>query len=103
MKGIKNFSISASNFHNNNKPVKALNNESSLLLKPLENFKLLVNQFNNASPKDNTDPENVVQSKYYDIDELQNMKIPNKDKSLTLFHINACSLSAELMPGPQNE
>ena len=53
-----------------------------------------MNQFNNnAAPEDNTDPENVVQSKYYDIDELQTMKIPNKDKSLALFHINACSLN----------
>ena len=63
-------------------------------MKPSENFKLLVNQFNNnASPEDNTDPENVVQSKYYDIDELQTTKIPNKDKSLALFHINVCSLN----------
>ena len=82
-----------SNFHNNNKPVKTLNNKSSLLLKPSENLKLLVNQFNNASPEDNTDPENVLQSKYYDTDELQNMEIPNKVKPLALFHINACSLN----------
>ena len=59
-----------SNFHNNIKPVKTLNNESSLLLKPSKNFRLLVNQFNITFPKDNTDLENVVQSKYYDIDEL---------------------------------
>ena len=57
-----------------------LNNESYLSLKPSEKLKLLVNQFNNASPVDNNDPENVVQSKYYNIDELQNMKMPSKDK-----------------------
>ena len=62
-------------------------------MKPSENLKLLVNQFNNVSPEDNNDPENVVPSTYYDIDELQNMKIPKKDKSLALFHINACSLN----------
>ena len=39
------------------------------------------------------DPEDVVQSKYYHLDELQTMKIPNEDKSLTLFHINPCSLN----------
>ena len=44
-----------------------------------------MNQLSNASPEDNTDLENAVQSKYYSIDELQNMKIPNKDKSLA-FH-----------------
>ena len=55
-------------------------------MKPSENLKLLVNQCkNNASPEDNTDPEDVVQSKYYDIDELQIMKIPNEDKSLEII------------------
>ena len=39
------------------------------------------------------DPENTVSSKYYDIEELQNLKITNKSKSISLFHINACSLS----------
>ena len=65
-------------------------------MKPSENLKLLVNQFNNnASPEDQTDPENVVQSKCYDTDELQTIKIPNKDMSLALFHINACSLNKD--------
>ena len=87
-----------SKFPNNNKPGKTLNNDGSFLLKPLENLKLLVNQFNNnAFPEDNTDPENVFQSTYYDIDELQTMKIPNKDVSLALFHINAFSLNKILM------
>ena len=53
-----------------------------------------MNQFNNStSPENNTDPEDVVQSKYYDTDELQTMKIPNEDKSLAFFQINACSLN----------
>ena len=64
-----------SNFNSNNKPVKTLNNASSSLLKPSENLMPLVNQFNNASPEDNTDPENVVQFKYYDTNKLQNIKI----------------------------
>ena len=55
-----------------------------------------MNQSNNASPEDDTDPGNVVQSKYYDIDELENMKVPIKDKSLALFHINTCSLNKNL-------
>ena len=79
MKSNKNFSMCVSNFHNKNKPVKILNNKSSLLLEPSKNSKLLVNQFNNTSPEDNSNPENVVQSKYHDIDELQNMKISNND------------------------
>ena len=49
-----------------------------------------------SPPPDDTnsdDPENTVSSKYYDTEELQNLKITNKSKSLSLFHINACSLS----------
>ena len=40
----------------------------------------------------NTSQENVVSSKYYDIDQIQTLKFPNKQKSLALFH-NACSLN----------
>ena len=32
-----------------------------------------------------------ISSKYYDIDEIHYVEIPNKNKSLSLFHINACS------------
>ena len=39
------------------------------------------------------DPESTVLSKYYDIEELQNLKITSKSRSLPLFHINACSPS----------
>ena len=87
-----------SNFYDSNNKSKNIDdNDSSLLLKPSEHLKHLVNQFHNmSSPADdiNTDdPENTVSSKYYDVDELQNLKITNKSKSLSLFHINSCSLS----------
>ena len=32
-------------------------------------------------------------SKYYDIDQIQTLKFPNKHKYLALFHIKACSLN----------
>ena len=35
----------------------------------------------------------MIQSKYYDIDELHQLKISNKEKSLSFFHINSCSLN----------
>ena len=75
--------------------LKELENDhnSSLLLKPSPNLELLVNQFNNATPENNNDPEKISTSKYYDIDEMHNLKIPHKNKSLSLFHINACSLN----------
>ena len=91
----KNF---ISNFHDNNSKSKNIDDKNSpLLLKPSEHLKRLVNQFNNmsSSPDHNNsdDPENTVSSKYYDTEELQNLKITNRSKSLSLFHINACSLS----------
>ena len=62
-------------------------------LKPPSDLTLLYNQFNNTSPEKHNDPENVVNSKYYDIDQIQTLQFPNKQKSLALFHINACSLN----------
>ena len=35
-------------------------------------------------PENNNDPEN-------DTDEMPNIEMPNKNKSLSQFHINACS------------
>ena len=64
-----------------------------LSLKRPSDLALLYNQFNNTSPEKNNDSENVVNSKYYDIDQIQTLKFPNKHKSLALFHINACSLN----------
>ena len=66
---------------------------SSLSLKPSSNLELLVNQFNNATPESSNDPEKISSSKYYDIVEMHNIEIPHKNKSLSLFHINGCSLN----------
>ena len=75
--------------------LKELRNDhdSSLLPKSPPNLELLVNQFNNANPENNNDPENISPSKYYDIDETHNIKTPHKNKSLSPFHINACFLN----------
>ena len=67
--------------------------DSSLLLKPSSNLKLLVNQFKNATQENGIDPEKIASSKYYDIDEMPNIEIPHKNIPLSLFRINACSLS----------
>ena len=79
--------------NNNDNNNESKNSNSSLILKPPPDLALLFNQFNNAIPENNNDPENVIQSKYYDIDELQQLKIPNKEKSFSFFHINSCSLN----------
>ena len=54
------------------KALKSAEN-SSLLLKPTPNLKLLVNHCNNTTPENNNDPENIISSKHYDIDEMHNV------------------------------
>ena len=68
-------------------------NESLLSLKPPSDLDLLYNPLITVLQKKNNDSVNVVNSKYYDIDQIQTLKFPNKHKSLALFHINACSLN----------
>ena len=41
----------------------------------------------------NDDPDNVVNSKYYSKHQMQSLKIANKNKSLSMLHINTCSLN----------
>ena len=67
--------------------------DSSLSLKPSSNLELLINQFNNATPENSDGPEKISSSKYYDTEEMHNIEIPYKNISLSLFHINACSLN----------
>ena len=77
-----------------NNDVDATNiNSTSLVLKPSANLSLLFNQFNNFYPEQKNEPENVVNSNYYDTDQFQTLKFHEKNKSLSLFHIHACSLS----------
>ena len=68
------------------------NKNSSLLLNPSPKLTHLVNQFNNDTIDNNNVADNFIHSKYFDIDEIQKLKIPNTEKCLSLFHINACSL-----------
>ena len=51
---------------------------SSIHLAPPPILAILFNQFNNTSPEQNVDPENVVNSRYFDIDEIQALKLHDK-------------------------
>ena len=42
---------------------------------------------------DHKDPKNVVRCKYHDLEEIQSMKIPNKNSCPSLFHINTFYLN----------
>ena len=71
-----------------------MNSTSTLVMKQPANLSQLFNQFNNVTENHtNKDPDNVVKCRYYDIEEIQTLNIPNKSKSLSMFHINTCSLS----------
>ena len=91
----KNFLVCCTNTDSNITQCKDLENDhnSSLSLKPSSNLELLVNQFNNATPENSNDAEKISSSKYYDIQEMHNIEIPHKNRSLSLFPINACSLN----------
>ena len=45
--------------------------------------------------KNGNDPAKIAPSKYCDIDEIHNIEISHKNKSLSLFRINACSLNKD--------
>ena len=49
-------------------------NRTSLVLKPSVSLSLLFSQFNNFSPEQKNEPENIVNSNYYDIDQFQTLK-----------------------------
>ena len=71
---------------------KYTNGNTILTLNPPPNLRLLFNQFNELTAEANKkNPENFINCRNLDIDEIQKMKIePN---SLSLFHINCCSLN----------
>ena len=91
----KNFVACCTNTDNNTTQWIDLENDhnSLLSLKPSSNLELLVNQLNNATPENDNDPEKVCSSKYYDIEEMRNIEIPDKNKLLFLFHKNTYSLN----------
>ena len=61
------------------------NSNISQIVKSLPDLARFFSQINNAIPKNNSDPENVIQSKYFDIHEAQQLKILDKEKCLSLF------------------
>ena len=91
----KNFLSCCTNIDNNTTQWIDLENDhnNSLLIKSSSNIELIVNQFNNATPENSNDPKKVCSSKYYDIEEMRNIKIPDKNKLLFLFHKNTYSLN----------
>ena len=70
---------------------KYTNDNSILKFNPPPNLTLLLNQYNELKAESNQkNPENLINYINIDIDEIQKMKI--ETNSLSLFHINSCSL-----------
>ena len=71
-------------------------NESCLTFKPPKNLSHLFNEFNSFFSDINNTPENIINSNYYDIDQLQTLKEFTDKSSLSLFHLNTYSLSKNI-------
>ena len=71
-------------------------NELPLSLKPPKNLSYLFNEFNSFSSDINNTPEYVINSNYYDIDQLYTLKEFTVKSSLSLFHLNTSSLSKNI-------
>ena len=67
-----------------------------MVLNPPENLTNLFNQFNDFSPDQKQNSDNIRNCKYYNIDEIQSLNKLNDKHSLSLFHINACSLTKNI-------
>ena len=61
-------------------------------LKTPKNLSNLFKEFRNFSSQQNKDTENIINCKYYNIDEIQNIYYLNHKYALSLFHINTCFL-----------
>ena len=71
---------------------KHSNDNSILKLNPPLNLKLSFDQFNELTAESNTQNlQNFINYRNLDIDEIQKMKI--EPDSVSLFHINSCSLN----------
>ena len=65
--------------------LKYINTSSSLALKFSASLLSLFNQFN-FYPERKNESQNVVNSNYYDIDQFQILKFPEKNKSYPVLH-----------------
>ena len=66
------------------------------VLNPQENLTNLFNGFNNLSLDQNNNSEKIINWKYYNIDEIQALNKLNNKRTLSLSHVNSCSLSKNI-------
>ena len=83
---LTNKDFSSSLLYSRNVSENVSSKNSSIHLAPPPSLALLFNQFNNTSPEQDVDPENVLNSRYFDVDDIQALKLLDK-KSLYLSSI----------------
>ena len=71
-------------------------NESYLALKPTKNLSHFFNEFNSFSCCINNTLDNVTNSNYCDINQLQTLKEFTDKISISLFYLNTCSISLNI-------
>ena len=64
-----------------------------LVLNPSGNLTNFLTQFNDFSSDQKRNSSNIRNCNYNNIDEIQSLNKLNDKRSLSLFHINACSLT----------
>ena len=70
--------------------------KTCLTLKNSKNLSNFFNEFNNFSSLQRKDTENIINCKYYNTDETQNINNLNHKNALSPVHINTCSLSKNI-------
>ena len=88
---INNYELYLS-LNNTGKKCETYQKETCLVLKPPKNLSDLFNEFNNFSDQ-NKNQENVSNCKHYDLNKIKPLNKLNNKSSLSLFHLNTCSLS----------
>ena len=89
---INNYNLYLSLNNTEKKYCQTYQKETRLILKPQKNLIDLFKDFNTFSDQNKKD-ENVSNGKYYDLNEIKPWIKLNNKLSLSLFHLNACSLS----------
>ena len=86
-----NYKLYLSINNTGNKYYETDKKETCLVLQPQKNLSDLFNESNNFSGQ-NKNQENVSNCKYYDLNEIKPLNKLNNKSSLSLFHLNTCSL-----------
>ena len=72
---LTNKDFSSTLLYSRNVSENASNKNSSIHLTPPLNLAILFNQFDRTSPEQNAHSENVVKSGYFDVDEIQALRL----------------------------